>query len=256
MTRAAERAELAALTTADQRWQAVVARDAGADGKFFYSVRTSGVYCRPSCGARLARPENVQFHLTSHDAEKAGFRACKRCKPDQTLNAARSEVQIRFAIGDCSLGSVLVAQSSRGICAILMDDHPSLLVQDLERRFPDAKLSRDENGTEEFVRRVCELIEQPQIAMELPLDVRGTSFQQQVWKALQTIPAGRTASYKEIADKLGHSRAVRAVARACAANALAVAIPCHRAVRSNGKLAGYRWGLNRKRTLLEREARA
>ncbi len=155
MNRAAERAQLAALTTGDPRWLAVVARDAGSDGKFFYSVKTSGVYCRPSCAARLARPENVRFHTTCDDAEKAGFRPCKRCKPDQMLKAARSGTrEIHFATGDCSLGSILVARSSRGICAILIDDHPSWLIRDLECRFPDEKLRRDPNASENFLRKV------------------------------------------------------------------------------------------------------
>lgn len=251
------KAELAALTTNDSRWPAVVARDAKADGTFYYSVKTSGVYCRPSCGARLARPENVQFHATCKDAQQAGFRACKRCKPDRfAAEQGRVQEHISFAIGQSSLGEILVARSGKGICAILIGDKPEPLIQDLQHRFPTAKLTRDQSGIEDLARKVCELIEKPKDAVKLPLDIKGTSFQQRVWKALQQIPVGSVATYSEIAKKLGDPRAVRAVARACASNALAVAIPCHRVVRSDGGLSGYRWGVERKRELLDREAHA
>jgi AraC family transcriptional regulator of adaptative response/methylated-DNA-[protein]-cysteine methyltransferase len=258
MNRAVEKAELAALTLNDPRYPALVARDKTADGKFYYSVKTTGVYCRPSCAARLARPENVQFHLTCKDAEKAGFRPCKRCKPDHPALAgrSRSEQEISFAVGQCSLGSILVAKSRQGICAILIGDEPDPLIADLQERFPGAKLNRDQSGFEDLVRKVRELIEKPQRGLDLPLDIHGTPFQQRVWKELQQIPVGSTASYTEIATKLGEPQAVRAVARACAANALAVVIPCHRVVRSDGGLSGYRWGVDRKRALLDREAYA
>ena len=340
------------------RWAAVRARDASADGAFVYSVKTTGVYCRPSCGARPARPENVEFHDTPAAAERAGFRACMRCKPDQPPLAERQAAQvaalcrlierseqvptldelashaglsafhvhrmfkaitgvtprayaaahrarrvrgelrsrgtvteaiygagysssarfyeqsnallgmtppsfraggtdheIRFAIGACTLGAILVAATRRGVCAILLGDDPEALAHDLERRFPRAQLVGADPEFEELVAQVVGLVEQPRIGTRLPLDIRGTAFQQRVWKALTRIPAGKTASYAEIASRIGAPRAVRAVAQACAANALAVAIPCHRVVRTDGDLSGYRWGVERKRALLDREAR-
>ncbi|HEX4422814.1 MAG TPA: bifunctional DNA-binding transcriptional regulator/O6-methylguanine-DNA methyltransferase Ada [Kofleriaceae bacterium] len=341
----------------DPRWAALRARDPRADGSFFYSVKTTGVYCRPSCAARPARPENVAFHATAADAVRAGFRPCKRCKPDQPPLAERQaaqvaalcrviersaapptlaelaahaglsafhthrlfkivtgvtpkayaaahrarkvrgelrtratvteaiygagysssarfyersnamlgmtpskykaggpDLEIRFAIGDCSLGAILVAATARGVCAILLGDAPEALSHELERRFPRARLIGADAGFERLVAQVVGLVEQPRIGTALPLDIRGTAFQQRVWKALLRIPAGKTASYAEIATKIGAPRAVRAVAQACAANALAVAIPCHRVVRADGDLSGYRWGVERKRTLLDREA--
>ncbi len=344
-------------TTTDSRWAAVIARDAGADGTFFYSVRTTGVYCRPSCGARRPRPENVRFHATREDAEQAGFRPCKRCRPDRpslteqhtamvteacrlietsprppaleelaaraglspfhfhrvfkaitgvtprayaaahrgervrrelgrapTVTAAMYEsgyssngrfydeterllgmtptefragganAEIRFAVGECSLGSILVASSVRGVCAILMGDDPDALVRDLEDRFPRATLIGGDAAFEQLVARVVGFVESPGVGLDLPLDVRGTAFQQRVWRALREIPAGATASYREIAERIGSPRSVRAVAHACAANPLAVAIPCHRVVRSDGGVSGYRWGVERKRALLQREA--
>lgn len=357
MNRAAQSAPRGAATADDPRWAAVLARDARADGVFYYSVRTTGLYCRPSCPARTARPENVRFHSTREEAEQAGFRPCKRCKPDQPplaeQNAAKvaeacriieeaesapslaelaaqvgmsayyfhrvfkqstgltpreyaaahreqrvrrrlgrsstvteaifdagygsnsrfyeksSEIlgmtptnyragganrEIRFAVGECSLGSILVASSDRGICAILLGDDPNELARDLQERFPHAHLIGGDGDFEQLVARVVGLVEAPGIGLELPLDVRGTAFQQRVWQALRRIPPGATATYTEIARQIGAPKAVRAVAQACGANTLAVAIPCHRVVRSDGGLAGYRWGVERKRTLLEREA--
>jgi AraC family transcriptional regulator, regulatory protein of adaptative response / methylated-DNA-[protein]-cysteine methyltransferase len=341
----------------DPRWAAVVMRDAAADGQFFYSVKTTGVYCRPSCSARLANPKNVAFHLTTDDAERAGFRACKRCKPDQppmvqqvaakiaaacrmienaetppTLamladeadlsphhfhrvfksvtgltpkgyaNAHRTkrvqeqlaegvnvtdaiyaagfnsssrfyekagtmlgmtpsafrqggvEATIRFAVGECHLGSILVAASEKGVCAILLGDDPEVLLRDLQDRFPRATLEGGASTFESTVAAVIAFVEAPAIGLELPLDVRGTAFQQRVWEALCAIPSGTTASYAEVARAIGSPQSVRAVAQACAANALAVAIPCHRVVRTDGSLSGYRWGIERKRRLLEVEA--
>jgi len=350
---------LAATTESDPRWAAVVARSTAADGTFFYSVRTTGVFCRPSCPARLARPENVRFHPTRQDAENAGFRPCKRCKPDQpslteqhaamvteacrlieslqsapTLEvlanhagvsgfhlhrvfkaitgvtpreyaaahrgervrqelgragsvtaaiyesgynsngrfygesqqvlgmtptiyrAGGATADIRFAIGECSLGSILVARSELGVCAILLGDDPDTLARDLQDRFPRATLIGGDEEFEQLVAQVVGFVEAPGLGLDLPLDVRGTAFQQRVWQALREIPAGATASYAEIAARIGSPKAVRAVAQACAANALAVAIPCHRVVRNDGGLSGYRWGVERKRALLEREAHA
>jgi AraC family transcriptional regulator, regulatory protein of adaptative response / methylated-DNA-[protein]-cysteine methyltransferase len=354
-----KRTALAAATLADPRWAALQARDAGADGSFFYSVKTTGVYCRPSCGARPARPENVAFHDSAAAAERAGFRPCKRCRPNQpslpeqhaamvteacrlienaetppTLEQltkptglspfhfhrvfkavtgltpkqyaaahrarrVRSELDrggsvteaifdagynassrfyetsnrllgmtpssyraggvdhdIRFAIGECSLGAILVARSERGICAILFGDDPDALARDLQDRFPRANLIGGDHAFEQMVATVVGFVEAPAIGLDLPLDVRGTAFQQRVWQALQDIPAGVTASYSEIARRIGSPNAVRAVAGACAANMLAVAIPCHRVVRHDGGLSGYRWGVERKRALLAREAGA
>ncbi|XXS79706.1 bifunctional DNA-binding transcriptional regulator/O6-methylguanine-DNA methyltransferase Ada [Sorangium sp. So ce176] len=349
----------AAVVERDPRWAAVVARDASADGKFFYSVKTTGVYCRPSCGARPARPENVGFHPSAAAAERAGFRPCMRCKPDQPPLAERQAAQVAalcrliersaevpsleelarhaglsvfhthrlfkavtgvtpkayaaahrarrvraelgkngtvteaiyaagygsggrfyeeanqvlgmtptryragganmdvlFAIGECSLGSILVAATARGVCAILLGDDPEELAHDLERRFPRARLIGGDAAFEQLVAKVVGLVESPRVGVELPLDVRGTAFQQRVWQALRDIPAGATASYSEIAGAIGAPGAARAVAKACAANALAVAIPCHRVVRNDGDLSGYRWGVERKRALLDREASA
>lgn len=342
----------------DPRWSAIVARDKAADGSFFYSVRSTGVYCRPSCAARLANPKNVAYHLTPAAAEAAGFRPCKRCRPNEApreqreaamvaevcrrIEAAETPPQledlarrglspfhfhrvfkavtgvtprayaaahraervrealpragsvtealydagfnassrfyeaagpmlgmtpkawraggvgaeIRFAVGQCSLGAILVAQSDKGVCAILLGDDPDALVRDLQDRFPKARLVGADAAYEQWVAQVIGLVEQPQVGLDLPLDVRGTAFQQRVWSALRQIPVGETASYQAIAEKIGAPRAVRAVAQACAANSLAVAIPCHRVVRQDGDLSGYRWGVERKRALLEREAAA
>jgi AraC family transcriptional regulator of adaptative response/methylated-DNA-[protein]-cysteine methyltransferase len=163
---------------------------------------------------------------------------------------------IRFAIGECSLGAILVAKSERGVCAILMGDDPDALARDLQDRFPKARLIGGDRGFEDLVAKVVGFIEAPALGLDLPLDVRGTAFQQRVWQALRNVPAGSTASYTEIARRIGAPKSVRAVARACAANAIAVAIPCHRVVRNDGALSGYRWGVERKRALLAREVQA
>jgi len=170
--------------------------------------------------------------------------------------AGGANAAIRFAIGECSLGSILVARSEQGVCAILLGDDPETLARDLQDRFPRAALLGGDAGFEQFVARVVGFVEAPGLGLDLPLDVRGTAFQQRVWQALREIPAGETASYSEIANRIGSPHSVRAVARACGANALAVAIPCHRVVRNDGALSGYRWGVERKRALLEREAQA
>ena len=167
--------------------------------------------------------------------------------------AGGANTAIRFAVGQCSLGSILVASSEKGVCAIVMGDDPEALIHDLQDRFPRARLIGGDAGYESLVAQVIGFIEAPRTGLDLPLDVRGTAFQQRVWQALQQIPAGTTATYADIARKIGAPKAVRAVAGACAANALAVAIPCHRVIRSDGALSGYRWGVERKRALLERE---
>lgn len=162
--------------------------------------------------------------------------------------------EIRFAIGECSLGSILVAQSDRGVCAILLGDDPEALARNLQDRFPRARLIGGDGDFERHVAQVVGFVEAPSLGLDLPLDVRGTAFQQRVWQALRAIPAGTTATYAQVAARIGSPNAVRAVAQACAANPIAVAIPCHRVVRRDGGLAGYRWGVERKRALLEREA--
>jgi AraC family transcriptional regulator of adaptative response/methylated-DNA-[protein]-cysteine methyltransferase len=160
---------------------------------------------------------------------------------------------IRFAVAACSLGAILVAATERGICAVLMGDDPEPLVRDLQDRFPKAQLIGADAGFEATVAQVVGLVEAPRIGLDLPLDVRGTAFQQRVWAALRAIPAGETVSYTELAQRIGSPAAVRAVAGACAANPVAVAIPCHRVVRNDGGLSGYRWGIERKAALIERE---
>jgi len=169
------------------------------------------------------------------------------------FRAGGDSVAIRFAVGECSLGSILVAASDRGVCAILLGDEPEPLVADLQRRFPRADLLGGDEAFERLVAQVVGLVEAPCMGLDLPLDIRGTAFQQRVWAALREIPAGETASYKMIADKIGSPTSTRAVAQACGANSLAVAIPCHRVVRTDGGLSGYRWGIERKRALLDRE---
>ena len=347
-----------AATEADPRWTKVMARDTASDGQFVYSVKSTGVYCRPSCAARLANPANVRFHLTPAAAQAEGFRACKRCKPDlgceaphaaKVAEAARriaaseespsltslakraglsphhfhrvfkaitgltpkdyaaahrgnkvraelrksasvteaiydagynsgsrfyeksksllgmtptryraggADEEIRFAIAETSLGALLVAASEKGVCAISMGDNPEKLLQDLQDRFTRARLVGGDAKFEKLVAKVVGLVERPRKDLDLPLDIRGTAFQQRVWKALTTIPAGKTASYAEIAKKIGKPSAVRAVAQACAANSLAIAIPCHRVVKTDGGLSGYRWGVARKQELLAREEAA
>ncbi|MCK0505563.1 methylated-DNA--[protein]-cysteine S-methyltransferase [Aromatoleum anaerobium] len=168
----------------------------------------------------------------------------------ETLAAASS----RFALGECSLGAILIAASAQGVCAILIGDDPDRLARDLQDRFPRAALIGGDAGFERIVATVVGFVEAPAFGLDLPLDIRGTAFQQRVWQALREIPAGQTASYAEIARRIDAPKAARAVAGACAANALAVAIPCHRAVRNDGQLSGYRWGVERKRALLDREA--
>jgi AraC family transcriptional regulator of adaptative response/methylated-DNA-[protein]-cysteine methyltransferase len=238
-------------SNADPRWTAIVTRDTRADGEFFYSVRTTGVYCRPSCAARAARRENVAFHATAEEAERAGFRPCKRCRPDRISSP---ELALQVAIVEFALGYLLLARSARGVCAILLGDRPVLLQRDLRQRFPQVRLLASDADTASMAAHVARVIENPRLSVDLPLDVRGTAFQQRVWRALGGIAVGSTVSYAEVAQRIGAPRSVRAVAQACAANSLAVLIPCHRVVRSDGALSGYRWGIERKRALLALES--
>lgn len=345
-------------TEQDRRWQSVLDRDARADGRFVFAVKTTGVYCRPSCPSRRAKPGNVTFHDSPDAAEAAGFRPCLRCHPKgqspvsanaqiiaeacRIIEAAdqmpklddlaarvgfsshyfhrqfkaitgltprewgaahraqkvRAELQdkettvteaiydagfnansrfyeasnkllgmtptafrqggkdtdIRFAVGESSLGAILVAESDKGICAITMGDDPDMLVRDLQDRFPKANLIGGDAAFEDRVARVVGFVEAPQIGLDLPLDIRGTAFQQRVWQALRDIPVGQTVSYADIARQIGAPKSVRAVAGACAANKIAVAIPCHRVLRNDGDLSGYLWGVERKRALLQKES--
>ncbi len=338
------------------RWQAVVQRDRTADGHFFYSVRTTGVYCRPSCPSRGAKRENVSFYLTTEAAERAGFRPCKRCRPNEAglrdrqaavvaricrlieeadespslaalakaagmsrfhfhrlfkaetgvtpkayadahrarrlagelrqtdtvteaiygagfnsnsrFYASSTErlgmtptafrkggdgATIRFALGQSSLGAILVAATDKGVCAITIGDDPDALLRELEEKFPKAQLLGGDASFEAMVAEVIGFVEAPRRGLDLPLDIRGTAFQEQVWQALREIPPGQTRSYSEIAERIGRPAAVRAVAQACAANRIAIAVPCHRVVRTDGALSGYRWGIERKEALLKRE---
>jgi AraC family transcriptional regulator of adaptative response/methylated-DNA-[protein]-cysteine methyltransferase len=190
---------------------------------------------------------NTSTHFPEEPNNILGTTSCD-------FHSGGSYADIFFAIGECSLGSILVAQSLRGVCSILIGEDPALLAQELQVRLPEANLISNENN--ELVAKVAGLVEKPGSGLDLPLDIRGTVFQQRVWQALLQIPPGSTATYTDIANKIGTPGAVRAVAQACAANALAVVIPCHRVIKTDGSLSGYRWGVERKRALLEREAHA
>ena len=238
--------------TEDPRWAQICARDHAADGRFVYSVSTTGVYCRPSCPSRRALPAHVRFHDTPGDAERAGFRACRRCHPQRMGEAS----PLRFAIGHSSIGLVLVAEGTDGIRSILLGDNEGALVRELQAQAPDAALAIDPGGVHDALAEVVDHIEAPHLRMTRPLDLRGTPFQRRVWQALRSIPPGATISYGDLARRLGMPRAARAVAAACAANVLAVVVPCHRVIAGNGALSGYRWGVARKRALLAREAQA
>jgi AraC family transcriptional regulator, regulatory protein of adaptative response / methylated-DNA-[protein]-cysteine methyltransferase len=347
------------MLNAEQCWAAVIAHDAAQDGHFFYSVKTTGVYCRPGCASRQPRRENVAFHATAAAAEAAGFRPCKRCRPNEGSSAdrhiaaigracalirARDEIPslaeladaagislfhfhrvfkqitgatprdyarthrlgrfaekldagepvteaiyaagfgsssrvyeeapaalgmtpgarrrggsgetIRFAVVETPLGWALVAATGRGICMTGLANDRDSLIAALRQRFPAAEIIADEAGLKDWADRIVGFITAPDRNLDLPLDIQGTAFQARVWRALQKIPLGKTASYTEIAAALGQPKAVRAVAQACAANKLALLVPCHRVIRSDGDPGGYRWGLERKRALLARERAA
>lgn len=288
------------------RWQAVVRRDSEADGAFVFSVRTTGVFCRPSCPARRPNRENVRFHASNEEARRAGFRSCKRCRPEDPHGAVtracrlieKSErvpslsqlaaaaglslhhfhrlfkrttgvtpreyamkhtektvkgISIQFAVGESSLGLVLVAATDKGVCAVFLGDDPDELARELQDRFPHAAIAPGDAKFDRWVSRVVGMVERPGLSVNLPLDIRGTAFQVRVWNALRKIPAGSTTTYAEIAKRIGRPTASRAVAGACAANHIAIAIPCHRVIRTDESLSGYRWGVERKAELLKRE---
>ncbi|MBD9417356.1 bifunctional DNA-binding transcriptional regulator/O6-methylguanine-DNA methyltransferase Ada [Pseudomonas sp. PDM16] len=335
----------------DQCWQAVCDRDAEQDGQFVFAVRSTGIYCRPSCPARRPRRDNVSFHVDPVSAEAAGYRPCKRCSPqgkstaeqldelvvaacrmlenseraptldqlaariglsashlarafkvrtgmtpkawfeahrrqrlDSALPRSDSVLQaaldagysgtralyeqpaalspaqrrqkgagevLRYAITLCPLGLLLLAASDRGACAVLFGDDEYELETELQQRFAAAELRRDQRGLRDWLREVVVQIEEPARAAHLPLDMRGTAFQQQVWQALREIPPGQTRRYGELAEHLGSH--ARAVARACASNPLGLLVPCHRVIGASGALTGYRWGVPRKQALLQKE---
>jgi AraC family transcriptional regulator, regulatory protein of adaptative response / methylated-DNA-[protein]-cysteine methyltransferase len=336
----------------EQRWSAVVRRDPRFDGRFYYAVLTTGVYCRPSCPARRPRPENVVFHDSPADAERQGYRACKRCRPNQRVDARTSLVtqvcrrieasespptltelgrfaglspshlqrvfksvtgvspgdyaraglgsklsralreetsvaraayaagigsssrlhaasgrlgmkpsgvrtggaglDIRIGFAKCSLGLVLVGETDRGVCAIVLGDDRAALEHELTRMFPRATFSPEATALTTHLAEVVSVVDEGR-NLELPLDVQGTAFQERVWQALRRIPRGTTKSYAELAADIGAPTATRAVANACGQNRLAVLIPCHRVLHADGTISGYRWGPERKRVLLERE---
>lgn len=343
----------------DTRWQAIVNRDGRFDDQFVFAVKTTGIYCRPSCPARRPKRENTAFFDVPADAEQAGFRACLRCHPNtqspaekrlsavkqacaiiesaeeppalgelaeavglspshfhrqfksltgvtpkayaagkrvkrlqnklnserpvtdaiyeagygsgsrvyesskKTLGMTPSRYRaggkgqtIRFTIAKSALGLLLVAATEKGVCCIEFGDTRKALKQNLRERFLAATLTEDEADLKRWVAEIATFVRTPSRGLKLPLDIQGTAFQQRVWKALQAIPLGQTASYQEVAVAIGKPTAQRAVAQACGANKLALAIPCHRVVRNNGELGGYRWGVNRKEHLLEHEKSA
>lgn len=341
----------------DRRWSAVVARDPAHDGEFVFAVSTTGVYCRPSCPARRPRRENVQFFPRPEHAEKAGYRACLRCRPkslsgnphsdrvkeicryieqhlDQPItlqglgkafqqspfhlqrrfkaavgitpreyadscrlrllkrnlqagdNVTRAmydagygsssrlyertasqlgmtpdkyrrgaiAAAIRYTCADSPLGRMLVAATDRGICAIQFAQSDEELLAGLKHEFPFAQRKPDEGGLKSWVRVLLHQMRGRAGHPSLPLDIRATAFQRRVWRYLQSIPFGATRSYSQVAKAIGQPGATRAVARACATNRIAVAIPCHRVVREDGSMGGYRWGMERKKTLLAMES--
>ncbi|WP_285415717.1 bifunctional DNA-binding transcriptional regulator/O6-methylguanine-DNA methyltransferase Ada [Pseudomonas sp. efr-133-TYG-5] len=246
-----------------------LAASAGLSTFHFHRVFKAATGLTPKGYAAAHRSRRVRQHLADGGSVtealyEAGFNSNSRfyeaadhvlgMKPAD-FRAAGQNNDIRFAVGQCALGAILVAQSARGICAILLGDDPHQLVCDLQDQFRRANLIGADAEFEQLIARVVGFIEAPAIGLDLPLDVRGTAFQERVWQALREIPPGSTASYADIALRIGSPKAVRAVAQACGANSLAVAIPCHRVVRSDGNLSGYRWGVERKRELLAREAR-
>jgi AraC family transcriptional regulator of adaptative response/methylated-DNA-[protein]-cysteine methyltransferase len=231
----------------DARWEAMRAKDRAAEGAFYIGVRTTGVYCVASCGGRPLR-KNVAFYPSREDARAAGLRACLRCKPDIDRET------LCWATTPTSLGLAMVARSEAGLRLVTLGDDAETLKADLERRFRHARIVPDAEGLAADLKAVAAQVDHPERALNLPLDAQGTDLQKAVWAALREIPAGATASYADIARAIGRPSAARAVAQACGANPLAVVTPCHRVVRADGGLSGYRWGVERKAALLAREA--
>jgi AraC family transcriptional regulator of adaptative response/methylated-DNA-[protein]-cysteine methyltransferase len=244
-----------------------LAKRAGLSPYHFHRVFKATTGVTPKAYAAAHRAKRVRDELAgsrtvTEAIYDAGFNSASRFyeTSDQFLGmtptdyrAGGVDAEIRFAVGQCSLGSILVAQSAKGVCAILLGDDPDALVRDLQDRFPRATLVGGDVAFEQTVARVIGFVEDPTRGLNLPLDVRGTVFQQRVWAALRQIPVGSTVSYAEIASRIGAPNGARAIAGACGANPLAVAIPCHRVVRTDGSLSGYRWGVQRKKALLARE---
>jgi len=247
---------------------AALARTAGLSAWHFHRVFKAATGLTPAAYAAAQRRKRVRDHLPASksvtDAIYAsGFNSSGRFyeHADAMLGMtptayrrAGADTTIRFALGRCTLGAILVAASDKGVCAIQLGDDADALLRDFQDRFRRANLIGSDVAFERLVAQVVGFVETPAVGLDLPLDVRGTAFQQRVWRALRAIPAGTTTSYGEVARRIGAPRAVRAVARAIADNPIAVAIPCHRVVASDGALTGYRWGIERKRALLEREA--
>ncbi len=245
-----------------------LAREAGLSPHHFHRVFKAVTGLTPKAYAQAHRGRALRAALARPGAKvvdaafDAGFNAASRfydsadallgMKPAQYRDGG-ADTRIMFAIAQCALGALLVARSLRGLCAISLGDDPDALLRELQDRFPRAELVGGDAAFEQLVAQVVGFVEAPRIGLDLPLDIRGTAFQQRVWEALRKVPAGATVSYAEIAARIGSPGAVRAVAQACAANRLAVAIPCHRVVRSDGALSGYRWGIARKQQLLARE---
>jgi len=341
--------------SANQKWSLVLARDAKADGRFVYAVKSTGVFCRPSCPSRRPRRENVEFFDSPAQAQQAGYRACRRCTPlerdrqtqkveaacryiDENLDITLSltaisrhvaispfhfqrlfkrilgispreyqqarragkfrqallgagsvtdaiyeagyssssrayenvpaqlgmtpsafrrggeGVEIRCTVMATELGKLLVATTQRGVCAVRFGENEAALLRELRHDFVAAEIQRDDQGLEPVANQIKQLLNGSKTSLNIPLDLRGTAFQQMVWKELRRIPAGQTRSYTEVAKTIGRPRAVRAVANACARNPVALVVPCHRVVQKNGSVAGYRWGVKRKKSLLEKEA--
>lgn len=340
----------------DGRWKAVVENNSNADGTFYYAVKTTGVFCRPSCAFRLPNRSNVEYFKGFAEAEAAGYRSCKKCSPatfsktenleqkiihacriieqsvvsvklkdlaaevslspfhfhrlfkkivgvtpkqysaihqsrrftqslktsqsvtdaiytagysssssayDKNLDQLAMEprvyrngavgITIIYGLAQCFLGWVIVAATDRGVCAIEFGDDPEALANQVQKRFPQAQLTKAGSGFNLLIQEVVDFIKTPEITCKIPLDIQGTVFQQRVWHLLRQIKPGKTLSYTELAERIGNPNAVRAVAQACAANKLAVVIPCHRVVSKDGKVSGYRWGVVRKKMLLKSE---
>lgn len=328
-------------------WRAVLERDRRYDGAFVYAVRSTGIYCRPSCASRRPRRPQVTFFPIPEAAEREGYRACRRCHPadargaDPSVTLVRDAcraldagetpqgaqrrlvrafkrvlgitpkeyadarrvarfkhelkrrtqvspalyeagygsssrvyerthaqlgmtparyarggagIEISYATAATALGQLLVAATERGICRVSLGDHAATLAADLAAEFPAARLHKDQAGLDRSVRAIVRYLDGAEPSIDLPLDIRATAFQRRVWRELQRIPVGQTRSYTEVAKRIGQPRATRAVARACAANPVALVIPCHRVVREDGELGGYQWGVERKRSLLTKES--